>query len=367
MLRPALPSPPVRFGLGLTIGSALVMSCGGSPASTTGAGAANLPPQTNPGVVDKDKDKNKNNADGPKRNLKGTVVDSLTGEPIDKAMIFIEGVATTVESTPIPAAPSPTKDELDDGQDGDASPTDAENGPILVAQADDPVIPDAETTTSPRPGASPATGVSRPPGSSPLPGSSPSPGSSPLPGSSPSPGGANSPTPGASGSSKDGAKTPDPSGSSAPAAVGTPYPATAYKIDSRGRFELKDLPEGSYNLTFWAPGYQATTIQGGLPSELEVLLRPIDVDAKQLHEMKGVVRRADNQAAPDVDVEVSSVAGKLPGVHESTDANGNFGLKGLYAGNYAVAAVVSDEAPLSRSLRTKSSSRNPDGGGMAEA
>lgn len=326
MLRPALPSAPARFGLGLTIGSALVMSCGGSPTQTAGGGAANLPPQTNPGVVDKDKDKNKNNADGPKRNLKGTVIDSLTGEPVDKAMIFIEGVATTVESTPIPAGPSPTKDEIDDGQDGDASRDDRENGPIVVAQADDPVIPDAETTTSPRPSGSPGASTS------------PMPGVSLPPGTSSSPTSSNSPSPSASGSGNTSGKSPDPSGSNAPSVMGTPYPATAYKIDSRGRFELKDLPEGSYNLTFWAPGYQATTIQGGLPSELEVPLRPIDVDAKQLHEMKGVVRRADNQPAPDVDVEVSSVAGKLPGVHENTDVNGNFGLKGLYAGNYAVAA-----------------------------
>ena len=322
--------PRLRFGVSLALGGALIAACGGSPTSAPGQGAANLPPQTNPGVADKDKGKAGNNQ-GRVLQLKGTVIDVLTGEPVDKALLFIEGVATTVASTPIPAAPSPTKDELDTPEDGDGQ---AE--PFDVAQVDDPAIPDAETTSSPLPGASGSPGVPGSPGVSPSPGASASPGAtaSASPGASAAPG--KKPSSGKSGDKSEAAGSDDPN--AAPAAAASPYPASVYKIDSRGRFELKDLPEGSYNLTFWAPGYQATTIQGGLPSELEVPLRPIDVDAKQLHEMKGVVRQATNQPAGNVEVEVSSVAGKAPGLHESTDDNGNFAMKGLYAGNYAVAA-----------------------------
>ncbi len=321
----ALRSPRTRFGVSLALGSALVASCGGSPTGTAGQGAANLPPQTNPGVADKDKGKGAAGSQGRMLAIKGQVVDVLTGEPVEKAMLFIEGVTTTVASTPIPAAPSPSKDEIDTPEpDGDAQ---AE--PFDLAQADDPMIPDAETTISPTPGGSP--GASASPGPSASPGASASPGSA---GTSPAP------SPGGKkpkGDDKPGAAASvDPN--AAPAVAATPYPANVYKIDSRGRFELKDLPEGSYNLTFWAPGYQATTIQGGLPAEIEVPLRPIDVDPKRLHEMKGVVRQATNQPAGNVEVEVSSVAGKAPGVHEATDDNGNFGMKGLYAGNYAVAA-----------------------------
>src|SRR3989338_5848566 len=99
-----LHKPRVRFGVALALGGALVAACGGSPTSAPGQGAANLPPQTNPGVADKDKGKDGANAQGRVLQLKGTVVDVLTGEPVDKAMLFIEGVTTTVESTPIPAA-----------------------------------------------------------------------------------------------------------------------------------------------------------------------------------------------------------------------------------------------------------------------
>lgn len=330
-----LRSPRIRFGVALALGGALVAACGGSPTSAPGQGAANLPPQTNPGVADKDKGKGAAGTQGRTLAIKGQVVDVLTGEPVEKAMLFIEGVTTTVSSTPIPAAPSPGKDELDTpGGDGDA-----QREPFDLAQADDPLIPDAETTISPPPGGAAAAS----PGASAAPGTSPAPGALPLPGASASAAaGATSPAPSPSGKKpKDedkpgAAASVDPNAS--PAVAATPYPANVYKIDSRGRFELKDLPEGSYNLTFWAPGYQATTIQGGLPAEIEVPLRPIDVDPKRLHEMKGVVRQANNQPAGNVEVEVSSVAGKAPGVHESTDDNGNFAMKGLYAGNYAVAA-----------------------------
>lgn len=325
---PARRTPRVRFGVSLALGGALIAACGGSPTSAPGQGAANLPPQTNPGVADKDKNKAGANTQGRTLAIKGQVVDVLTGEPVEKAMLFIEGVATTVASTPIPAAPSPTKEELDTPEDGDAQ---AE--PFDLAQVDDPTIPDAETTISPNPSVSP--------GGSPVPGASTSPGASASPGAaaaSPaaSPAGKKPKDADKPGASPAAGGSPEPG--AAPAVAATPYPANVYKIDSRGRFELKDLPEGSYNLTFWAPGYQATTIQGGLPSEIEVPLRPIDVDPKRLHEMKGVVRQATNQPAGNVEVEVSSVAGKAPGVHEATDDNGNFAMKGLYAGNYAVAA-----------------------------
>ena len=94
--RSALRSPRIRFGVTLALGGALLAACGGSPTSAPGQGAANLPPQTNPGVADKDKGKAGGTTNGRTLAIKGQVVDVLTGEPVEKAMLFIEGVTTTI-------------------------------------------------------------------------------------------------------------------------------------------------------------------------------------------------------------------------------------------------------------------------------
>lgn len=325
-MSPLLPSPDQRrhrFTASLTLGGFLLLSCGGNPAGAPGQGAANLPPQTNPAIKDNDKDKKDN--EGPKRTIQGEVTDVFTGEPIEKGTLIIEGISTTVTSTPIPPAPSPS----DEG--GGPPRIDGQGqGGIQLAQ-----IPSGDPTGDPD--LSGNEGAAR---RSPSPAAS---GTSPRPsGSSASPLGLVSPAAGAL-SSPSGAGSPSPTASTAsggsPRPMGTPYPATPVKLDSRGKFEVKDLPEGSYNLTFWAPGYQAQSFQGSLPSKLEVQLRPFEVPSKKLHDLKGIVRQASNQPAGNAEVEISSVSGKLPGVHETTDDNGNFAMKGLLGNtNYALAA-----------------------------
>lgn len=339
---PFFPSP-VRFSVGLVLGSALFLGCGGSPTGVPGQGAANLPPQTNPGVTDKDKDKAGAPGEVPKRNLKGTVVDALTGEPVDKALVIIEGLQTTSISTPIPAAPSPGADELDNEPPAGGGGGPGKRG-FQLAQAEDPIIDEAPLTPAlPNPAVgslegSSAASPAQAPGGSPTgtltatpttPASATTPGT-PPPSTSPVTAGA-SPAPAAA----------NP-GASAPTALGTPYPVTSYRVDSQGKFELKDLPEGIYNITFWAPGYQAVSLIGALPGEADIPLRPLEPDAKKLHEVKGVVRLANNQPASDVDVEISSLTGRLAGQRESTDEQGNFKMQGVPSGNYSLAAWTTD-------------------------
>jgi hypothetical protein len=314
----------LRLALALALGGTWMLGCGGSPTGVAGQGAANLPPQTNPGVADKDKGKKGSEADGPRRDLKGSVTDALTGEPIERALVVVEGLQTTVVSTPIPAAPSPGKEELDSDD-----PVGGGGGPgrsFELAQADNPVLPSAETTFKPS--------------ASPSPGASPRPGGPTSQSSPPASGGAGSPSPSSTPTTQPGAANAAAASASpsTPTAGPTPLPVTTYRVDSQGRFELKGIPEGTYNMTFWAPGYQAVTYQGALQPEAEVQLRPLEPDTKKFHTLKGVVRQANDAPASGVPVEISSMSGKLAGQREETDAQGAFAMAGVPAGNYAAAA-----------------------------
>jgi hypothetical protein len=337
--------PPVRFSVGLVLGSALFLGCGGAPTGVPGQGAANLPPQTNPGVTDKDKDKAGAPGEVPKRNLKGSVIDALTGEPVDKALVIIEGFQTTSVSTPIPPAPSPGPEEMDA-----APPVGGGGGPgkrtFQLAQAENPIIDEAPlnapSTALPAPGNLDEAAIASP--AAVVPGVSTVPATAATGTSAASPAIPAAPAPAASVPAAGTSPTPvagNP-GASAPVPMGTPYPVTTYRVDSQGKFELKDLPEGSYNLTFWAPGYQAVSLIGALPGEVDIPLRPLDPDLKKLHEVKGVVRLANNQPAGDVDVEISSLTGRLAGQRESTDEQGNFKMQGIPSGNYSLAAWTTD-------------------------
>lgn len=301
----------VRLGVSLALVSALIMSCGGNPAGTnTGQGAANLPPQTNPAVKDGDKDQK--NKDVVTRTLSGTVLDALTGEPVAKATLYIEGVVSTVASTPIPAASPP-------------GPAEGGGGGYQVAQAG----PDEESSVViEEDAASPESAAT----------ASPDPFASVDPFASPTPTASVAATPAAGATPGAGSPAPQPGQSSAPAAASTPLPAQEVKVDSKGKFELKDLPEGTYSITVWAPGYQAETFQGGLPTDLEVKLRPLDLPKAASHELKGVVRLANNQPATNVVVEASSMLGQIAGVRSTTDDAGSFVMDQLLPGNYAVAA-----------------------------
>jgi hypothetical protein len=348
-----------RFGLSFVLGVVL-LSCGGNPTSAPGQGAANLPPQTNPGIKDT-AGTGKN--EGPRRSLKGTVVNAVTGDPIDKVTLFVEGVITTIASTPIPSAPPPGPDDKPGGAERGAKP---ETGGMQIAVGSD------EASGSPFPGADFSPEASLPPGTSPAPGASLPPGASTSPGVSSSPGTARSPgaslpphtsatTPGAGGlpgnttpagpggpaGTTPGAPVVSPipgeaGASGAPVAMGTPYPLTPVKPDSRGKFELKDLPEGAYSVTVFAPGYEAQTFQGNLPAEMDLKLRPLDVPKHDLHNLTGVVREATNQAAGNAEVEVSSLAGKFAGKHVTSNDTGAFTMDGLVSGNYSLAGWTSN-------------------------
>lgn len=338
---PFFPSP-LRFSVSLMLGSALVFACGGSPTGVPGQGAANLPPQTNPGVKDKNSGKAGAPGEVPKRDLKGIVYDALTGEPVDQALVIVEGLQTTSVSTPIPAAPSPKPGELDGG-----APAGGGGGPgkpgYQLAQADGLITSDDAATASLSATGSISPNLSGTP-------SLETPGDGTVAGQAaptataatvPPASGTSRPAPAVTsgGSPAPVAATP---GASLPTAVGTPYPVTSYRVDSQGKFELKDLPEGSYNLTFWAPGYQAVSLLGGLPGEVDIPLRPLEADSKKLHEVKGVVRLANNQPANEVDVEISSLTGRLAGQRETTDEQGNFKMQGIPSGNYSLAAWTTD-------------------------
>lgn len=346
-------SAPRAIRASLSLSLALVAACGSNPAATNpGAGAANLPPQQNPGVASPSTSPGADQ--GPKRDLKGVVRDALSGEALDRATIFIEGIGLEGNSTPIPATPTP---------EGEAS------GMPSEAPSDGGFPPAPTGGDGAGAGGEGSFQVAQflPPGASPSPlpsGASPSPlasGASPLPGTGLSPdplasgaqvasGTASMPplattSPAAGTTPAAGSPGASPTASAAPGSPNpraTPYPATAIKPDSRGRFDLKGVPEGAYAVTVIAPGYQALTFQGNLPEELEISLRPLEPAADRVHTLQGVVRTADGRPAPEVEVELAARVGRYAGFHAQSDEAGGFKALAVPPGAYALAAFTTN-------------------------
>lgn len=290
----------------LAAAAAVLAACGGSPTSAPGQGAANLPPQTNPAVAGS---ADANAKDGVRRTLEGRVLDARTGAGLT-ATLYVEGLETTVSSTPIPAA-SPTQDSAAapgfrlGGLRGES----ALAGGFVLAQATD-ATPSPDASLSPGPDASPAA--------------SPDPNASPG-ASSPGPAGAASP--GAS--------------PAVPTPAGTPYPLTKLDTDSKGAFEIKDLPVGTYAITVVAKGYTARTIQGALPTgtlELGLLPETAEDAEKNGSPLKGVVRRASGSPAPEVEVAAAATDGKSEAESATSEADGGFVFPQQRPGNYALGA-----------------------------
>ncbi|MBO9540847.1 hypothetical protein J7643_09675 [bacterium] len=115
-------------------------------------------------------------------------------------------------------------------------------------------------------------------------------------------------------------------------------------VDDKGQFEIKDIPPGTYMVTAYAPGYQALTIVGNRPNQLNLALTPHKQPAG--HEVAGSVKTAADKPAEGAHV----VAGVIPGltIGDSTDvkSDGTFVLKDLRAGRTPVAAFVGDAGEI---------------------
>jgi hypothetical protein len=94
-----------------------VSSCGSNPAGVAGSGAANLPPQNNPAIADKDK----KDGDATRRSLSGSIIDALSGQAVERAIVVVEEVQSTVISTPIPATQAPSPESSAQGGGGGAA------------------------------------------------------------------------------------------------------------------------------------------------------------------------------------------------------------------------------------------------------
>lgn len=282
-----------------------VSSCGSNPAGVAGSGAANLPPQNNPAIADKDK----KDGDATRRSLSGSIIDALSGQAVERAIVVVEEVQSTVISTPIPAtqAPSPESSAQGGGGGGDeGDDADALNG----------AIPSPGVSTSPVA----ASGAPAPVGSALRPSLAP-----------PS---------GVSASSVGPAKA----ASAAAGVMPSLAPAKVINVERNGKFELKDLPDTSVQVTVWAPGYQGVTYQGKLPAQIDLTLRPFKADERNLHALKGQVRLTNNQAAKGIAVELGAVPGRWPTKSATSDADGRFTMTQLGAGNHVLGAWTRNAA-----------------------
>ncbi len=115
-------------------------------------------------------------------------------------------------------------------------------------------------------------------------------------------------------------------------------------VDGQGQFEIKDMAPGTYQITAYAPGYQALTIVGNRPSQLNLALVPHKAGAG--HEVAGKVLSAAAKPAAGAHI----VAGVLPGltIGDSTTSNddGRFELKDLKTGKTPIAAYLAETGEI---------------------
>lgn len=115
-------------------------------------------------------------------------------------------------------------------------------------------------------------------------------------------------------------------------------------VDGQGQFEIKDMAPGTYQITAYAPGYQAITIVGNRPAQLNLALVPHKAGAG--HEVSGKVLSAAAKPAAGAHI----VAGVLPGltIGDSTTSNddGRFALKDLKTGKTPIAAYLADTGEI---------------------
>lgn len=115
-------------------------------------------------------------------------------------------------------------------------------------------------------------------------------------------------------------------------------------VDDKGQFELKDVAPGTYMVTAYAPGYQAMTIVGNRPSQLNITLTPHKLPAG--HEVAGSVKTAAEKPAEGAHVVSGVVAGQTIGDSTEAKSDGSFVLKDLRMGRTPIAAYVGDAGEI---------------------
>lgn len=115
-------------------------------------------------------------------------------------------------------------------------------------------------------------------------------------------------------------------------------------VDDKGQFEIKDMQPGTYQITAYAPGYQALTLVGNRPVQLNMALVPHH--QTQGYEISGSVMTAANKPAQGAHV----IAGVVPGlsIGDATTAgnDGVFALKDLRKGKTSIAAYLGDASEI---------------------
>jgi hypothetical protein len=116
------------------------------------------------------------------------------------------------------------------------------------------------------------------------------------------------------------------------------------KVDSHGQFEVKDMEPGTYQITAYAPGYEALTLVGTRPRNLNLALLPHK--APKGYEVAGKVQTAASRPAIGAHV----VAGVIPGLSVGDDTmvsnDGGFSLRDLRKGKTPIAAYLGDPGEI---------------------
>ena len=320
--------------------------------------------------------------------LTGSVFNSQTGTPIEKAEIQLQLIDTAAASQP-GSAPIPT-----------APPS----GPAQIPTpppGSGPVVPGAATPMpNPTPSATSPVGATPIPAPSILPPGQSEP-TQPPPGMTPPPPPDLPPN--------DGMRVPDAQlplpardartlsfsaqGAAAQTASYQVTQATPYQVaqatpvpsdkeapnlfrtdsNNKGKFFLNDIPDGRFLLTITAPGYRSLTLTEPNPTGLEIPLTPLE--STRVIDVVGMVLSPTETPVGDAIVSPSFPLGEALGVPSTTNDVGEFVLLDVPFGRHTLVAFTLDEnqqirqmgylkdVPISdKTLKVKNPAMAPGGG-----
>lgn len=111
--------------------------------------------------------------------------------------------------------------------------------------------------------------------------------------------------------------------------------------NNKGKFSLNDVTDGRLILTVTAPGYRSLTLTDVNPSSLEIPLTPLG--GESMVDVIGMVLSPSEIPVSDASVSASFALGEAIGISSSSNSVGEFMLPNVPQGRHSLVALLFDE------------------------
>lgn len=253
-----------------------------------------------------------------KLRFSGRVFDSVTGEPLEQAQVWIQVAETSGPEVPV-------------------APMGPASGPAPVNPSQSPAGPSPVTVTPAPAGMSPLPPAKPPASVSPSPGPVlPPPSGIPLPvGALPNHQGW------LWGIGAQAARSPQTAAKASKKTAEQESGLFRTTTNNQGKFWINDVPEGQHIITIQAPKYRILTLTQVSAGQLEIPLTPLN--SSRTTSMAGMVLSPADTPVARAQVSPSYFWGDPAGLPAQTTALGEFLLQDVPFGKHVLAAFVMDE------------------------